>query len=364
LTEAAFEVAIGPAEAKTFAELSGDWNPLHTDAAYAATTEFGRPILHGAFSAGLVSRMAGMHIPGTDCLLHGMTLKFLLPIVLPARLRVRGQLTAERGETGRVDVQITDAADGRRFVEASYDFSRHHKAESPAGASGTSSERSLDTPAVLITGASGGIGQALFRRIGSAALGVSRGGHDGLVAIPDLERASEVIGTRKVSAIVHCGWPSPDNTRLIRLADTGAAIDHHVSQPLRDMIALARLLNERGTEDALLLLVGSTAADPGRHNYRMPLYTLAKSMVPTLCRILAIELGASGRRCAAVVFDVVNTGMNKAMSPQAKLAHQDRSPSGRIPLADEAAEQLAWMLENRSFLASGAVVSLSGGALP
>ena len=87
-------------------------------------------------------------------------------------------------------------------------------------------------------------------------------------------------------------------------------------------------------------------------------------MVPTLCRILAIELGASGRRCAAVVFDVVNTGMNKAMSPQAKLAHQDRSPSGRIPLADEAAEQLAWMLENRSFLASGAVVSLSGGALP
>src|SRR5439155_363366 len=70
VTEASFEVVIGQEHVRTFAELSGDWNPLHTDAAYAATTQYGRPILHGAFSAGLVSRMAGMHIPGTDCLLH------------------------------------------------------------------------------------------------------------------------------------------------------------------------------------------------------------------------------------------------------------------------------------------------------
>ena len=125
MTEASFEVTVGPEDARSFATLSGDWNPLHTDDKYAATTQFGRTILHGAFSAGLVSRMAGMHIPGTDCLLHGMQLKFLQPILPPARLSVKGTLVSERGETGRVAVDITDAESGRRYVEAWYEFGRH-----------------------------------------------------------------------------------------------------------------------------------------------------------------------------------------------------------------------------------------------
>ena len=73
-----------------FAEISGDWNPLHTDASYASRTSFGRPILHGAYSAGLLSRLAGMYIPGEDCVLHGMHLRFVAPIRPPARLRVYG----------------------------------------------------------------------------------------------------------------------------------------------------------------------------------------------------------------------------------------------------------------------------------
>ena len=63
--------------------------------------------------------------------------------------------------------------------------------------------------------------------------------------------------------------------------------------PLREAIELAQLLKKRGTADSMLVLIGSTAAEPGRHNYRMPLYTLSKSLVPTLCRVLATELAAS-----------------------------------------------------------------------
>ena len=66
----------------------------------------------------------------------------------------------------------------------------------------------------------------------------------------------------------------------------------------------------------------------------------------------------------AVVFDVVDTGMNKAMSATVRLAHEERVPIGRIPTAAEVADQIAWVIENRSFLLSGATVTLSGGALP
>ena len=39
----------------------------------------------------------------------------------------------------------------------------------------------------------------------------------------------------------------------------------------------------------------------------------------------------------------------------------DRSPFGRIPTTGEAAAQIAWVLDNRGFLASGATLNLTGG---
>jgi acyl dehydratase/NAD(P)-dependent dehydrogenase (short-subunit alcohol dehydrogenase family) len=359
--EAAFEVTVGANDALAFAALSGDWNPLHTDEAYAARTQFGRTILHGAFSAGLVSRMAGMHIPGTDCLLHGMRLKFLLPILPPARLRVTGTLLNERGDTGRVAVEISDAESGRRYVEAWYEYGSQRPAVTGDAVEHTTK---TDEPVVLVTGASGGLGKALLARLGPRGIGLSRSGERAVPALLEVAHVDALTGGAPIAGIVHCGWPAPDNTRLTKLSDIGAAIEHNLSQPLHQSIALSRVLLERGTPDAMLLLVGSTLAEPGRHNYRMPLYALAKALVPTLCRILAVELGPSGRRCAAVIYDVIDTGMNKSMSARARLAHEDRSPASRLASADDAAGQLDWLISNRSFLLSGATITLSGGSLP
>ena len=103
---------------------------------------------------------------------------------------------------------------------------------------------------------------------------------------------------------------------------------------------------------------------PGRHNYRMPLYSLAKSLVPELVRILAVELASSGHRVTGIVFDVIEAGMNQRLSASAKIAHANRSPSGRLPSGDDAAAQVEWILSSPGWLASGATVTLSGGALP
>jgi 3-hydroxybutyryl-CoA dehydratase len=359
--EAVFEVTVSLKDALAFAALSGDWNPLHTDEAFAARSQFGRPILHGAFSAGLVSRMAGMHIPGTDCLLHGMRLKFLQPIMPPAKLRVKGMLVAEQGDTGRVAVDISDAETGRRYVEAWYEYGSQRLA---ATSEPVSHPPLTGEPVVLVTGASGGLGKALLARLGSRGIGLSRSGEGAVPALLEVAHVDAITGGAPIAGIVHCGWPAPDNTLLTKLGDTGAAIDYNLSQPLQQSIALSRVLVERGIPDAMLLLVGSTVAQAGRHNYRMPLYSLAKALIPTLARILAVEMGASGRRCAAVIFDVIDAGMNKGMSARTRLAHEDRSPAGRLASAEDAAHQLEWMIANRSFLLSGATITLSGGALP
>ena len=96
----------------------------------------------------------------------------------------------------------------------------------------------------------------------------------------------------------------------------------------------------------------------------MPLYSAAKSLLPTLVKTLALELAASRQRCFGVVFDVVDGGMNAAMAARTRLGHEDRSPFGTLISPDAAAGQIEWLLGNSSTFLSGAMIDLSGGALP
>lgn len=51
-------------EVNRFAEVTGDKNPVHTDAAYAAKTLFRKPVMHGMLGAALFSKVFGTLFPG------------------------------------------------------------------------------------------------------------------------------------------------------------------------------------------------------------------------------------------------------------------------------------------------------------
>ena len=351
-------------DARSFAKLSGDWNPLHTDEAHAGDTPYGRPVLHGAFAAGLISRLAGMHLPGSNCLLHSMNLKFVAPILPPARLIVAGQdAGGSDASHGRVEASVNDAMTGAHYVDAVYEYSLYKEREAPAV---TDLPEQIDNEAapILVTGATGGIGAAVVAQLGALGLGVARRAAPGLIQADDAASIGAALGDRKIGGIIHCAWPRPDNQDLLSLAAPSEAIDHQLAQPLEDVLALGRLLRDQGAPGAMLVLVGSTFAEPGRHGWRMPLYSLAKGLLPSIARILALELAPSSMRCATVAFDVLQAGMNEGLSAAALQGHADRMPSGRLADATEAAQQIVWLLDNRSMLMSGATVTLSGGALP
>jgi 3-hydroxybutyryl-CoA dehydratase len=52
--EATHTATVDAGAISAYAALSGDHNPIHEDAAYAATTRFGRPVAHGLLVAGYV----------------------------------------------------------------------------------------------------------------------------------------------------------------------------------------------------------------------------------------------------------------------------------------------------------------------
>ena len=67
-------------EVNQFALVTGDKNPVHTDAAYAATTQFKRPIMHGMLGASLFSKVFGTLFPGEGTIYLKQSLNFLKPM--------------------------------------------------------------------------------------------------------------------------------------------------------------------------------------------------------------------------------------------------------------------------------------------
>jgi len=67
-------------EVNQFAEVTGDKNPVHTDAEYASKTMFKRPIMHGMLSASLFSKVFGTLFPGEGTIYLKQSLNFLKPM--------------------------------------------------------------------------------------------------------------------------------------------------------------------------------------------------------------------------------------------------------------------------------------------
>ncbi len=65
---------------KMFATVSGDHNPVHLDAAFAAATPFKGVIAHGMLSASFISAILGTTLPGKGTIYLGQNLKFLSPV--------------------------------------------------------------------------------------------------------------------------------------------------------------------------------------------------------------------------------------------------------------------------------------------
>ncbi len=88
----------------TFAEITGDDNPLHVDAAYAEETRFGYRIVHGVFLLGLISKVLGRDFPGPGSVAVSISCRFLRPV------RVNSEV--------RVMVKIAEKFENRRYVKA------------------------------------------------------------------------------------------------------------------------------------------------------------------------------------------------------------------------------------------------------
>ena len=89
---AGFDVTVDDEMMARFFATTGDANPLHLDAEYASGRGFRSRVVYGLLTASFYSTLAGVHLPGRRCLLHGLKVDFNSPVYVGDRLRVRGQI--------------------------------------------------------------------------------------------------------------------------------------------------------------------------------------------------------------------------------------------------------------------------------
>jgi len=87
---------ITDAEIRTFADLVNDYNPIHLDDEYAATTRFGKRIAHGMLSAGLISGVLGYQLAERKVLYLSQTLKFTAPVFVDDTVTAAATVAAIR----------------------------------------------------------------------------------------------------------------------------------------------------------------------------------------------------------------------------------------------------------------------------
>ena len=99
---AAFTKMVTEADIIKYADISGDTNPVHLDADYAAATMFKERIAHGMLTAGFISAVFGTKLPGPGSIYVNHSLKFRAPVKI--------------GDTVTATVTVTGKVPEKKFV--------------------------------------------------------------------------------------------------------------------------------------------------------------------------------------------------------------------------------------------------------
>jgi len=75
-------LTLSPEHVATYAKLTGDYNPLHVDPAFAAQTRFKALVVQGGLTTGLLHALVAMDLPGPGTVFLSQNWKFTAPVYI------------------------------------------------------------------------------------------------------------------------------------------------------------------------------------------------------------------------------------------------------------------------------------------
>jgi 3-hydroxybutyryl-CoA dehydratase len=120
---AQFSKIVTETDIDLFAKVTGDFNPVHLDQAYAEKTQFKGRIAHGVLSIGFISNVLGNLLPGPGTIYLSQEVKFLAPVRIGDTITARVEVIELIPEKNRAKFKTTctnqegkEVIDGAAFV--------------------------------------------------------------------------------------------------------------------------------------------------------------------------------------------------------------------------------------------------------
>src|SRR6476620_184655 len=90
---------------RKFADVSGDYNPIHLDEDFAKTTRFGKRIAHGMLSGAFISAVLGYEFKERKIVYLSQSMKFTAPVYIDDTVTATATVTNIREDKGIVTLE-------------------------------------------------------------------------------------------------------------------------------------------------------------------------------------------------------------------------------------------------------------------
>ena len=104
--KASREMRVTPEMVKAYAEITGDYNPLHFDAEFTARTRFERLIVQGGITTGLLNALVAMDMPGPGSVFVSQSWRFPAPVYIGDTIRAEATVTSVYESRPRSDMEF------------------------------------------------------------------------------------------------------------------------------------------------------------------------------------------------------------------------------------------------------------------
>ena len=100
------ELTVDEAMVRSYAEITGDYNPLHFDIDFASRTRFGRLMAQGGIVTGLLHALVAMDMPGAGSVFVRQSWSFRAPVYIGDTLHAEATVKSVRAKRNMAELEF------------------------------------------------------------------------------------------------------------------------------------------------------------------------------------------------------------------------------------------------------------------
>ena len=114
--KAARTMTVTAEHVRAYAEMTGDYNPLHFDEAFASRTKFGKLVAQGGLTTGILHALVAMDMPGPGTVFLSQSWKFTAPVFIGDTITAEAEVLSVHATKPVCQLGIVIRRDGGETV--------------------------------------------------------------------------------------------------------------------------------------------------------------------------------------------------------------------------------------------------------